>query len=389
MANGTRASGDNVNLGSFRHVLLAFLVCRLILEVVGILSLFYFPPASSIGPARDLRYHKDGSPLFEIWSRWDSEWYLLIADKGYSSYDDFKEFGGGKYLPQETAKMFPAYPMGIRLLSMVTHNDVLSGFVLSNLSALVFLYYLFRLARKLFDDTSALNSAILYVVFPTGFFLSAVYSESLFLAAITACFYYLEEKRLLPAVLAGALTMLARPQGLLAIPALLWLTWARFPERKVAAVSLLVISCIIPLAFYSLFVTHTFGSPKWISETQRHLRGDMRYPFYALVRFFQNPVAVHGQHNSIIDFAFAALNLTVLLLSFRKLPGQYYLYSIIIVLFPLSSTLFSFSRLCLANFPLFLYFGQNSFGRSPLVQISFAMLQAFFFAAFANWYWVG
>ncbi len=376
-------------MGSFRQVLVAFLVCRLVLELIGVLSLFYFPPASSIGPARDLRYHKGDSVFLGIWARWDSEWYLLVADKGYRSHEYFKEFGGGKYLPQETAKIFPAYPMGIRFLSHLTNSGVTSGFILSNVAALLFLFYLFRLAGKLFDGTAAVNSAILYVVFPTGFFLSAVYSESLFLAAITASFFYLEEKKLAPAMLAAALAMIARPQGILAIPALLCLAWIRFPERKAFAVLLLTFACTIPLAGYFLFVTHTFGSPKWITETVRYWRGDTRYPLYALVRFFQNPVAIHGQHNSVIDLAFAMLNLGGLLFSFRKLPWPYYIYSIIIIIFPLSSTLFSFSRLCLTNFPLFLFLGQTSFGRSGVVQISFAMMQAFFFAAFANWYWVG
>jgi Gpi18-like mannosyltransferase len=382
------ASGESNSLGSFRHVLTAFLICRLVLEIIGILSLFYFPPASAIGPARDLRYHAGVSPFLGIWARWDSEWYLMVAEKGYQSYDYFKTFGGGKYMPQETAKVLPAFPMGIRFLTFLSNNSVLSGFILANFCALLFFYYLFRLALKLFDERTALTSALLYIVFPTGFFLSAIYSESLFLAAVTACFFYLEEKKLFPAMIAAVITVLARPQGVLAIPALLWLAWLRFPERKGTAVTLMGIACFVPLAGYAMFIMDIFGSPKWITETVRYWRGDTRYPLYAIVRFFQNPIAIHGQHNSIIDFTFGVFQLAVLCISFRKLPIPYYIYSIIVVVFPLSSSLFSFSRLCLVNFPFFLYLGRTSFGRSMPTQVSFTMLQAFFFAAFVNWYWV-
>src|SRR5262245_43937979 len=122
MAKSAAGSGEIKSLESFRLVLIAFLATRLILEIIGVLSLFYFPPASSVGPARDLRYHKAIAPTAGIWARWDSEWFLLLADKGYNSYEYFKDFGGGKYLRQDSAKFFPAYPMGIRFLSTFTKN---------------------------------------------------------------------------------------------------------------------------------------------------------------------------------------------------------------------------------------------------------------------------
>jgi hypothetical protein len=116
----------------------------------------------------------------------------------------------------------------------------------------------------------------------------------------------------------------------------------------------------------------------------------MKYPFYAFVRFAQSSIAIHGQHNSLIDFSFAILQLLILVLSIRKLPAPYLLYGAAAIVFPLSSTLFSFSRLCLANFPFFLYLGNRLTGRLAfLMQIAFAFLLSFFMAAFANWFWVG
>jgi hypothetical protein len=126
----------------------------------------------------------------------------------------------------------------------------------------------------------------------------------------------------------------------------------------------------------------------WISQSQTYWRGEMKYPFYAFVRFFQSNIAIHGQHNSMIDFTFAIVQIIVLVFSFRRIPLPYVLYSLIALLFPLSSSLFSFSRLCLANFPFFLVL-PPLLGRLNLaIQIFCAIILAFFMAAFANWFWV-
>jgi 4-amino-4-deoxy-L-arabinose transferase-like glycosyltransferase len=360
------------------------------LEIIGLLSLFYFPSARSLFPIRDLAYHAPASPLLEIWARWDSEWYLLVTEKGYDSYEYFKDAGGGRYLQTDAAKFFPLYPWIVRLITLITGNTILSAVLVSNLAAVLFLYYFYRLSAKLFNSESAAQASLFYIFFPTSFFLNAIYAESLFLACLLAAFYYLEQRKLFPAMIASALALLARPFGIFAVPVLLWLSALRFPERKYISILLLAISCMAGFLLYAFVIWKTFGSFSPITDGTNYWRGQTHYPFYAFVRFFKNPVALHGQHNSIIDFSFALLHLLAAVFSFRRLPFPYVLYSIICIVFPLSSSLFSFSRLCLVNFPFFLYLGSQLSGRWAFtVQLIFAMLLAFFMTAFANWYWVG
>lgn len=373
---------------NFRFVLIVFLISRIGLEIVGILSAFYFPPAQAIFKIRDLQYHTKQPLPLEMWARWDSEWYLLIADHGYASYEYFKDAGGGRYLQQDSSKFFPAYPIAIRTLTFITGNSVVSGFLISNICALLFLYFFLRLASKFMSTENTANAATLYIVFPTSLFLSAIYAESMFLAAIVAAFLFIEERKLLPALIACAIAVLTRPQGALALPALAWLAWQRFETRRIFATAGIIAAVCIPLAGYLMYIDKTFGSMSWISQSQTYWRGEMKYPFYAFVRFFQNNVAIHGQHNSMIDFTFAVVQIIVLVFSFRRIPLPYTLYSLIALLFPLSSSLFSFSRLCLANFPFFLVL-PPLLGRWNLpVQIFSAIILAFFMAAFANWFWV-
>ncbi len=181
-----------------------------------------FPPAQAIFKIRDLQYHTRQPLPLEMWARWDSEWYLLIADHGYASYEYFKDAGGGKYLQQDSSKFFPAYPIAIRTLTVITGNSVLSGFlipILVHCSSCISFFVLLQNSWAL-KILSMLRSCILS--FPTSLFLSAIYAESMFLAAIVAAFLFIEERKLLPALIACAIAVLTRPQGALATPALAW-----------------------------------------------------------------------------------------------------------------------------------------------------------------------
>lgn len=338
---------------------------------------------------KDLLYHERVAPYVEIWARWDSEWYLLMADHGYDSYDYFKEEGGGRYRPADIAK-FPLYPWTIRLFSFLTGNAVYAGVIVSNVATVIFLYYFYRLAAKLLDSENAAQACLFYVFFPTSFFFNAVYTESLFLAALVAAFFFLEEKKLVPAMLGAGLAVLCRSTGILALPTLVWLAMLRFPDQKFKSCLAMVFACFLSFTIYLIVIWQSFGSIDAVIAGPDYWRGQTSYPLYALVRFLSNPIAIHGQHNSIIDFSLAIMHLTALVVSFRRLPVPYFVYSIFVIVFPLSSSLFSFSRLCLLNFPFFLFLGSQLSGRWALVlQTLFAMLLAFFMAAFANWYWVG
>jgi hypothetical protein len=372
----------------FRYVLAIFLISRIGLEIVGILSGFYFPSAQALFKGRDLQYHERQNIALEMWARWDSEWWILIAEKGYGNYEVFKNYGGRRYLPQETAKFFPAYPMAIWFFNIFTNNSVFSGILVSNLCTIIFLYYLFKLTEILFNSDRAYNAAILYIVFPTSFFLSAVYSESMFLAALTAAFYYTERNKLVPAMIATAIAVLTRSTAVIAIPPLIWLAWRCFPQKRILSLLAIAFAAALPLAGYLLFIQAKFGSIVWIPESIRYWRGDLKYPLYAIVRFAESSIAIHGQHNSIIDFCFAIANLCMLVFSWRRVPRPYFLYSLLAVLFPLMSTLFSFSRLCLANIPFFMLVSFFAGRLNRAIQIFCALLLGFFMAAFANWFWV-
>jgi hypothetical protein len=282
------------------------------------------------------------------------------------------------------------YPWTIRLFSFLTGNSAYAGIIVSNLSAVIFFYYFYRLAGKLLNSEEAAQACLFYVFYPASFFLNAVYTESLFLASLVAAFFYLEDKKLLPAAVSAMLAVLCRSTGLFALPALVWLAILRFPDQKGKSSLAMILACLFAFSIYLALIWRSFGSIDAVIAGPDYWRVQTVYPLYAFFRFLSNPIAIHGQHNSMIDFSFALIHMAALVAAFRRLPVPYSIYSIIVIVFPLSSSLFSFSRLCLLNFPFFLYLGSQLSGRWALVtQTLFAMLLAFFMAAFANWYWVG
>ena len=149
---------------------------------------------------------------------------------------------------------------------------MLSGFLISNICALLFLYFLLRLAAKFMSTENAVNAAVLYIVFPTSLFLSAIYAESMFLAAIVAAFLFIEERKLWFAVIACAIAVLTRPQGALALPALAWLAWIRFERSRIISTAVIIAAVCIPLAGYLMYIDQTFGSMSWISQSQTYWR---------------------------------------------------------------------------------------------------------------------
>jgi hypothetical protein len=152
-------------------------------------------------------------------ARWDSVWYLSIAGSGY----------GGE---PGRAAFFPLYPLLVRavgapaaLVAPDAAAHLVTGVVVSAAALLAGLYLVHRLAALELGARVAGLTTALVAFFPTAFFFSAVYSESLFLALSAGALYAGRLGRWGGAGLLGALAAATRSTGaLLVVPlALLYL----------------------------------------------------------------------------------------------------------------------------------------------------------------------
>jgi hypothetical protein len=155
-----------------------------------------------------------GTGFFAVWQRFDTNWYLSIATRGY-------------YNPQQVA-FFPLYPALIRVLSIVLGgNSLLAALVVANLSTLTAMVAIGALAAWEMRDEGAARWAILaLMIYPFSFFLATAYTEGLFLTFATLCLLFARQGRWRAAVVSALLAGATRPTGVALIAPLAW-EWLR------------------------------------------------------------------------------------------------------------------------------------------------------------------
>ncbi|RLE20294.1 MAG: hypothetical protein DRJ65_18545 [Acidobacteria bacterium] len=208
-----------------RRLVILFLITRLALLAAGLAGHALLPPGKAL-TGESLRLEHDAPLALDIWARWDSEWYLLIAGHGYDAFDHLY----GEYLPEDTAGFFPLYPLLIRALTPL-FGAVGAGIVISNLALLAALWLLLAVARDLWGETFGIRAGfyagMTVLFFPFTLFHSAVYSESLFLALSLATFLLIRKDHYGWAGFVAALATLTRPFGALLVILLLLEWWRR------------------------------------------------------------------------------------------------------------------------------------------------------------------
>ena len=318
----------------------------------------------------DPRLTHDLGALTDVWARWDSVWFLRIAEHGYSS--------------PSTAAFYPLYPGAIALLGAIFFGHyVLAGLVISLAASLGAFLLLYRLAEDRLGAEGARRAVLYLAVFPMSLFLVAVYTESLFLMLSVAAFVLAERGRWLPAWAAAALALVTRIAGLALLPALALLAW-RSPDRRRALAGL-----AIPAALFAAYPAYLAASTGdgWAflhSQGLWHRHFSWAGPFGGIWDGLRSGWAgieqlASGSHmhrywtavplaesdpmrTALINLsalAFLALFVWLSVVAWRRLGAVYGLYCLVSLAIPLSAPsskwpLLSMPRFGLAAFPIFL-----------------------------------
>jgi hypothetical protein len=191
-----------------------------------------------LNPARgrwdSARLHELGAAV-DVWARWDSDWYLRIAESGYD-------------WPSSTPAFFPLYPAVVGGAGRVLGGQyLLAGLLVSLAASVVAFALLDDLVRARLGHAVARRTILYLAVFPTSLFLGAVYGEGLFLALAVATFALAERGQLGWASVAVGLALLTRPQGVALLPVLALFAWRS--ESRGRVVGLLA----VPVAMFLVF----------------------------------------------------------------------------------------------------------------------------------------
>ena len=315
-----------------------------------------------------------------LWQRFDVNWYIKIATSGYSNND-----GSTVY--------FPLYPMLIRFLALLM-NPMLAATLISNLALIGALGLLYSLATTWTDDTIAQRTGIYFLLFPTAFFLTIPYTESLFLFFVLASLLSASRGRWGWAVLLASLSALTRLQGVLLIIPLAYMSWREMRnfslKVKILRTAFLL---VIPLATISFLA---FTNLSLLSTYQRTLNARFVLPWDNILASFSLLLGGKGSVVDALNLVFTLGLIFIMFAVWKQLPTEIFLYSLLMLAAPMfrmttSQPLVSMMRYGLAIFPIFIIlsiWGKNEWINRTIIYLSL-LLQLYLSAQFILWGWVG
>jgi hypothetical protein len=365
-----------------------FLWSRLALWVAAIFALLAFVPNRNPNADRwdSPRLHELGYGI-DVWARWDSDWYLLIAQEGYAD------------APSSTPAFFPLYPGLVAALGrLLAGHYVLAGVLLSLAACAVAFVLLHRLALERLGVEGARRAVLYLAIFPTALFLGAVYSESLYLALALGSFLLAERGRFLGAGALAGLAMLTRPVGIALLPALAVLAWRSSDRRR----ALLGVGAALPVAaIYPVLLELWIGEPfaplraqEGIWERALSWAGPLG-GLWAGIAALGDADPARTLALNVQQLAFTLLFLALAAIAWRRFGAPYGLFALGSLAIPLSFPaerfpLLSMSRFGLVVFPLVLALaalGARKRLHEAIVAVS-SLLLGVAVVQWALWQWV-
>ncbi|WP_320670179.1 mannosyltransferase family protein [Patulibacter defluvii] len=251
-------------------VLPAYLVSRLIvlLSGAGAVSLWGTTSRDGVATAttfdplgRTAELGHDLSVLIAPLARWDSVWLLDVADVGYPT----------DYAPRTA--FFPLYPLLVRLVGTVLGSPLLAGLLVSGACAFGGAMLVHRLTARELGAPAAGAAVWALLLFPGSLWLSAVYSEGLFLLLSAACVLAARQDRWALAGVLGLLAALTRSAGVVLVVALLATAGERWWRARRAAADgdrggwsprpALLAAAAVPLGTVAFLVGLALGGHPW------------------------------------------------------------------------------------------------------------------------------
>ncbi|WP_169449172.1 mannosyltransferase family protein [Patulibacter americanus] len=410
---------------ALREAASAFLLSRAVVWIAGVLAIVLFGWAESRGARLDPLWacRPTGTAgvdaLVAPGCRWDSTWYLEIAGGGYSPTD-----------PARSA-FFPLYPLLVSVVSAPLGGALLpAGLLVSWSCALGFLTLLHHTVARARGAATASTVVKVAAYVPPAIFLSAVYTEALFLLLSLGALVAARRDRWMLAGILGAIGASCRSIGILiAIPLAVEYLWGRrgrgetrlvdrwWRPRHALRPDVLWIG-LVPLGFlaYAAFLGVATGDPMGAVRAQgdweRHFLtpiggllaavgvvvgriGDLAGLWY-MAPLAPGQVPALALTRDVVLLLFVGAALAVLWWGRGRVPVSWWIWGVVSLAYPLSvpsfqQPLMSLPRFTMACFPIVVMLGlwahRGGAKRWRWLAPTLLGLQAAWAVLFVTWTW--
>jgi hypothetical protein len=398
---------------AFRAAVRIGMSSRLAVLLVAIFAALSFGPASG-GLARENAHRFDqpalthalAEPLLAPLARWDSAWYLTIADSGYEG-------------SSARAAFFPLYPLLIRGVGTVLGGSngalLVAAYLVSLAAFIAALALLYRLTELELGRRLARPTLLLLAVFPAAVFFGAPYAESLFLLLAVGAFYSARTDRWAWAGACAGLASATRSAGLLLLLPLGLIWWSSRPRHARDAAWLLLAP--LGIALYAAWLGLAEGDSLRFLDVQeawsRHFAVPLAGAWDGLVAAVDGVRQLASGSRTPVyfdvaagdPFRIAAINVMLFATlvfavvacvgAFRRLPRAYGVWVAASLVLPLTfpvtpQPLMSLPRFVAVLFPIFMWLAVVCEERrvTDLVVAGSAVGLGLFTAQYASWHWI-
>lgn len=309
--------------------------------------------------------------LVNPWFQWDTVSYFKIAMFGYS--------------PDASIAFMPLYPLLIRFIApLFGGNYLLAALLLSTLLCFVTLVLLHELFTQQYPEGLARKAVVLFIAFPTAFFLLAGYTESLFMVLVLSFWILGWKRRWWWAALFAGLATLTRLQGIILAPVMLWIMLVSLVEqpasnligqlRQVCALFITFrkkiigsnyrfawLTILTPVAVAMLYQSWLSNSGLGVisSALEKYWLLETVMPWEGFILFFKRLFVTEFIYMDWVDLALFVIILVASVIGLRLLDPAFSLYvwltlAVLLTRGTPPHLLASYSRYFIALFPLFL-----------------------------------
>ena len=325
-------------------------------------------------------------PALELWNRWDSLPYLEIAEHGYRSTGD----------SINRLVLFPLFPWCVRLITLMTHDYLISGIIISTIAVVIAAIAFRRLTALDYDGAIANRAVWFLLIFPTAFYLQIAYAEALFMALAIGAFVAARKDRWLLAGTLGCFASMTRINGALLAPALAIEAFIQLRDTRQWRWHYLWLGLIpMGLGIYLFINYHVSGNAfKFMQIQHDHFFKHVTWPWIGIrdrIGYIWSDQPMDAVTTGWQESLFILIGLVGTVISWCTLRTSYSVWMTLNwLLFTSAGFILCVPRYTLAMFPLFILFArfaQNSIWFAVLTMWSLLFL-ALFVGIFIQGFWL-